>query len=48
MWVQLIKGQIQLNHEVLRAGDGAAVVEENTLHIICDEDAELLLFDLAN
>lgn len=48
VWVQLIKGQIQLNHEILHAGDGAAVVEENTLHIICDEDAELLLFDLIN
>lgn len=48
VWVQLIKGQIQLNHDVLYAGDGAAVVDENMLHIICDADAELLLFDLVN
>lgn len=48
VWVQLIKGQIQLNHEILQAGDGAAVVDEHMLHIICDEDAELLLFDLAH
>lgn len=48
VWVQLIKGQIQLNHEILHAGDGAAVMNEKMLHIICDEDAELLLFDLAN
>ena len=47
-WVQLIKGQIQLNHDVLHPGDGAAVVDENMLHIICDTDAELLLFDLVN
>ena len=45
-WVQLIKGQIQLNHDVLRAGDGAVVQDEKRLHIICDNDAELLLFDL--
>ncbi len=44
----MIKGQIQLNHEILHVGDGAAVVDEKTLHIICDEDAELLLFDLVN
>lgn len=48
VWIQLIKGQIQLNHEALYAGDGAAVMDEKMLHIICDEDAELLLFDLAN
>ena len=48
VWIQLIKGQIQLNHEILQAGDGAAVVDEKKLHIICDENAELLLFDLVN
>jgi quercetin 2,3-dioxygenase len=48
VWVQLIKGHIQLNQKLLCAGDGAAVVDETRLHIIGDEDAELLLFDLVN
>ena len=47
VWIQLIKGKIQLNHNLLHAGDGVGVIDEKTLHIICDEDAELLLFDLA-
>ena len=47
LWIQLIRGQIQLNHEILHPGDGAAVMDEKALHIVCDEDAELLLFDLA-
>lgn len=46
IWVQLVKGQIQLNDAALYAGDGAAVVDEKILHITAHEDAELLLFDL--
>lgn len=46
VWIQLVKGQMQLNNEVLHAGDGAAVLGEQTIRIICDEYAELLLFDL--
>lgn len=47
VWIQLIKGQIQLNNIIMQAGDGAAIVDEQLLHIVCDEKAELLLFDLA-
>ncbi len=46
-WVQLIKGKIELNGEILNAGDGAAISEEEILKIKSLSDAtEFLLFDL--
>ena len=46
-WLQMIKGKIKLNSEVLNAGDGAAISEEEILQInsLADE-TEFLLFDL--
>jgi len=46
-WVQMVNGEITLNNEVLRAGDGAAISEEQKLAIEAITDAEVLLFDLA-
>lgn len=46
-WVQLIRGGLELNGVVLRAGDGAAVSEEARLVLRAVEPSELLLFDLA-
>jgi redox-sensitive bicupin YhaK (pirin superfamily) len=45
-WLQLIKGQIKLNAESMAAGDGAAIVDVDTINITSDADAEFLLFDL--
>lgn len=44
-WLQLIKGEIQLNGETLLAGDGATIQNEPA-HIDCLKNAELLFFDL--
>ena len=46
-WVQIVKGEIELNGEVLKTGDGAAVSDEQLLKIrsLADE-TEFLLFDL--
>lgn len=44
-WLQLIKGKITLNNQILQAGDGGAIHDHN-LHIYCHETAELLVFDL--
>jgi redox-sensitive bicupin YhaK (pirin superfamily) len=46
-WVQIIKGEIELNGEVLHKGDGAAISDETRLKIrsLADE-TEFLLFDL--
>jgi len=46
-WVQVIRGAVQLNGTLLRAGDGAAISKETVLQIHASEAAELLLFDLA-
>ena len=46
-WVQLIKGSLRVNDVELRAGDGAAVSEEDRLLMRAVEPSEMLLFDLA-
>jgi quercetin 2,3-dioxygenase len=46
-WVQVIKGAVTFDSTALRAGDGAAISEENSLNIRASEEAEILLFDMA-
>src|SRR5271170_4780635 len=46
-WLQVAKGEIELNGQKLHQGDGAAISEENKLTIKAAKDAEVLLFDLA-
>ncbi len=46
-WVQVARGTVDLNGNQLRQGDGAAVSKEIKLTISADENAEILLFDLA-
>lgn len=46
-WLQVVKGSLELNGEILNASDGAAISDENLLKIksLADE-TEFLLFDL--
>jgi len=46
-WLQVAKGAVELNGNLLSQGDGAAVESEKELVIKGKEDAEILLFDLA-
>lgn len=46
VWLQLIDGELSLNGEDLRAGDGAAVSEESLLRMEARSKATFLLFDL--
>ncbi len=46
-WLQVLRGRAALNGQSLAAGDGAAVSDETTLDIRGEENAEVLLFDLA-
>jgi quercetin 2,3-dioxygenase len=46
-WLQLARGTISINDQRLQAGDGAAISDESGLTILAEQDAELLLFDLA-
>jgi quercetin 2,3-dioxygenase len=45
-WLQVARGEVKLNGETLRQGDGAAVGEAGSLAIEASADAEILLFDM--
>lgn len=45
-WLQTLRGAVTLNGTRLEAGDGAAVTDEPSLHIMATSGAEILLFDL--
>jgi redox-sensitive bicupin YhaK (pirin superfamily) len=46
-WVQVARGAVEVNGEVLGDGDGAAIADEKSLIITArSDDAEFLLFDL--
>jgi quercetin 2,3-dioxygenase len=45
-WIQVVRGGLEVNGTQLAAGDGAAVSDEQTLHIAADKESEFLLFDL--
>ena len=46
-YVHLIRGQLEVNGQVLKAGDAAALQSEGTLQLANGQDAEVLVFDLA-
>ena len=45
-WVQVIRGNVQLNDVILEAGDAAAIVDETYLKMVAKDSSELLFFDL--
>lgn len=47
-WVQVVKGDLQVNGVSATAGDGLAITEEEKLEISSISSTEFLLFDLAN
>jgi hypothetical protein len=46
-WIQVIKGNVNLNGTALQAGDAAAVQAETTLNLQAETAATVMLFDLA-
>jgi len=46
-WVQVARGSVSANGTVLAEGDGAAVSGVESLVILAERDAEILVFDLA-
>jgi redox-sensitive bicupin YhaK (pirin superfamily) len=46
-WLQVLRGRVTLNGQLLDTSDGAAVSDESVLDIQAKEDAEIMLFDLA-
>jgi len=46
-WLQVARGNVDVNGHGLTQGDGAAISRERSLKILAADEAELLLFDLA-
>jgi len=46
-WVQVARGEVKVQGEVLRAGDGAALSDEALVRLEGVDQGEVLLFDLA-
>jgi hypothetical protein len=46
-WVQVVRGSITVNSEVLQTGDGMAVEGADEIQIEGQDSAEVLLFDMA-
>jgi len=46
-WAQVARGAVMMNGVRMKAGDGAAVSEEDKLDITAADESEVLLFDLA-
>lgn len=46
VWVQVVKGSIEVNGHKATSSDGLAIWRENSLNIKADESSEILLFDL--
>jgi quercetin 2,3-dioxygenase len=47
VWLQVAKGQLQLEESTLRAGDGVAASDIRTVALEARQASEVLLFDLA-
>jgi len=45
-WVQVIAGELRLNHQILEGGDGAAIGDEAVLNLSSSGPVHFLLFDL--
>ncbi len=45
-WIQMVRGDITVNGDKLSAGDGMAIIDEQSLTISTHSDSEFLLFDL--
>jgi redox-sensitive bicupin YhaK (pirin superfamily) len=46
-WVQVIEGELSVNHEKLGAGDGASISGANQVRLVAEKGAHFLFFDLA-
>ena len=47
VWLQVTKGEVKLNEQLLQAGDGAAIADESEIAIAgASSESEILLFDL--
>lgn len=46
-WLQVVKGGVQVGEDGLRAGDGLAISDEREFEFRANDEAEVIIFDLA-
>ncbi|QHM73446.1 pirin family protein [Mixta intestinalis] len=46
IWIQVVKGDVQVNDQSVTTSDALAIWDESTLTLKASSDAEILLFDL--
>src|SRR6201991_342534 len=46
-WLQVAKGEVAIGDEVLKAGDAAAITDQQQIAVKSNAESEVLLFDLA-
>jgi redox-sensitive bicupin YhaK (pirin superfamily) len=46
LWLQIARGEVQTQGEILRAGDAIAFTDTASLQVSANTDAEVLLFDM--
>ena len=46
-WVQVARGQVDVNGQTLQQGDGAAISDAAAVQLVARQEAEVLVFDLA-
>ena len=47
LWIQLIKGRLNVNGTDMEAGDGAALSDEQNVPLLAADNSEFLIFNLA-
>jgi len=47
LWLQVAKGEVKLGEQALRAGDAAAITDQDQIAVRSQAPSEVLLFDLA-
>ncbi len=48
VWVQVVKGDLEINGALVSAGDGVAISQEKLVEAKAKSEAELILFDLVD
>ncbi|TNE66164.1 MAG: pirin family protein [Alphaproteobacteria bacterium] len=48
LWVQVVRGGVSVNGKRLKAGDGAAIEDEDLIELVASTDSEVLLFDMTS
>jgi hypothetical protein len=46
VWIQVVKGTVEINGQKASTSDAFAIWDETALSIHADDDSEILLFDL--